>query len=254
MAGAAVKAFTIRIISAAVVGSAVVITTTPALSQDNKLTPVVSAPSNQSSASLQTAPNLNMGEFYFFNTAGVGFFTSRNQSGDLPADLKQPSGSLDSIFFGVGVPNRTSGYWRMPSGYYYPWCPAVYSPHTVYPVPRPIYRLDEGSIKEANPPIKTISADLREFLDDEYEKQQLSKSVHTHLTSRLNVILSKLPGKDLRPEDRDVTEISNPAKDNEQSTARDKPASGRPPQAHDQPEVRHQLDLLFAEVSRALPF
>jgi hypothetical protein len=99
----------------------------------------------------------------------------------LPAPVPVAGGG-----FGIKLGGAQLNFWKSPSGYYYPWCqqPAVgYWPSTT------VIYMQEGSNKPADPPLPTIFADMKKYLEESKQKNSLSEGSYNHLVLRLSDLM-----------------------------------------------------------------
>lgn len=165
-----------------------------------------------------------VGQFGYYNNPGLGYYSSaqlQQQNPSYPAPV-----SLGGNFYAFGGLNGRLGYWRAPSGYYYPWCPPVYVPGAVYPAGAPIYAMDQGGAAQVQPPVGLVINDMRLFIEDARSKKQLDQSNYENIFGTLNQITA------------DAAAFS--AK------------NGGLMNASDETKVRVALDLLAGEIARSL--
>jgi len=138
------------------------------------------APGVSSSSGIGLAP----GHFFYFNNPGIGYYRTNPSASMFPV-YPAPI-NLGGGYFQLGGMSGRMGYWRAPSGYYYPWCPPVFSAAATYPPNSAIYMMDHGVPAVAQPPILSIIADMREFIEDARAKKQLDSANYENLNRRLN--------------------------------------------------------------------
>src|SRR5262249_17236301 len=113
-------------------------------------------------------------------------------------------------------------YWLSPSGYYYPWGASAYGG---YPT-QVIYIFQQGSLSEAKPPISTVIGDIAKFLLDAKSQKQLDLTSCESFSARLPDISNR------------VTTCEN--------------NNGGVLDASDDFAIRHDLDALITDITRAL--
>jgi hypothetical protein len=165
-----------------------------------------------------------VGQFGYYNNAGVGYYTANPMMPQYP--VYPAPVALGENYFAFGGLSSRLGYWRAPSGYYYPWCPPVYLPGVVYPAAAPIYMMDQGAISAANPPVGLIINDMRLFIEDAKSKRQLDQSNYENIFNSLNEITAR--AADLGAK------------------------SGGKLNATDDTNIRRDLDVLAAQIARSL--
>ena len=152
--------------------------------------------------------NSTLGQFGYYNSPGLGYYASTPYSSDYPT-YPAPVALGDNYYRFGGLSARL-GYWRAPSGFYYPWCPPVYLPGLAFPTNPPIYMMDQGSITEAQPPISMFISDMRTYIDTVRLKHQLDQSAYEHLSNSLNLMAARSAqiansGGNLDPSNEDAT-------------------------------------------------
>lgn len=165
-----------------------------------------------------------LGQFGYYNNAGIGFYSANPLLQQVP--VYPAPVALGDNFYAFGSLSTRLGYWRSPSGYFYPWCPQVYLPGAVYPPSSPIYVFEQGAISAARPPVGLIINDMRAFIEDAKSKRQLNQSAYEHLFNSLN----NLTGR--------AAELA--AKNGGQMDSTDETG------------IRRDLDLLGTEITRSL--
>lgn len=178
------------------------------------------APGVSSTTGLGLAP----GQFFYYNNPGVGYYRTNPSASQFPA-FPAPV-SLGGGYYQLGGLTSRLGYWRAPSGYYYPWCPTVYMPGLTYSHGSPIYTITQGIPAPTQPPVGSILADMRQFIEDAKAKKQLDQTNYENVFHRLNDITAR------------ASELS--AK------------NGGALNPTDESEIRKQIDLLSAELARSL--
>lgn len=169
-------------------------------------------------------PGPGPGTFHYFNQPGVGYFYSNPYAPACPA-YPAPV-PMAGGYFRFGTLGASCGYWRSPSGYYYPWCPQIYTGGVVYSGPAPVFTVQQGVATQARPVLSAVFSDMRQFLEDSRSKDKLSVNDYTHLMQRLNDLMSK------------QSQLSA--------------AGGGIMDPSDEEAIRRDLDLLSGEISRAL--
>lgn len=110
---------------------------------------------------------------YPFSPYGYGPGTN------LPAPVAATGG-----LYGINRGGAQYFFWKSPTGYYYPWVKQPY-----YNGPSTIIYMQEGSSKPAEPPLATIFADMKKYLDESREKNKVSQADYNHLNLRLSDLL-----------------------------------------------------------------
>lgn len=165
-----------------------------------------------------------LARFPYYNQAGMGYYFASPYAAGCPAyPLPTPVGGG---YFQFGSLGARCGYWRAPSGYYYPWCPQIYSSSVVYNGPSPIFTVQQGVSAPSRPPLSSVFSDMRQFLEDCQTKNKLSANDYQHLMQRLNDLMSKQADASAR--------------------------CGGTLDPLDEESIRRDLDLLSGEISRAL--
>ena len=169
---------------------------------------------------------ISPGTFYYYNRPGVGYYAPNPYASAFPAYVNPFTGYSNLMQFGsIGF---RSGYWRAPSGYYYPWMPRVYSPGVTYGASVPaIVTVDQGRTKAARPPLSVVFNDMRQFLDESLANNKIDRATY----DRLGLRLEDLQGKE---------KLFNAAA----------PRGLMSPE--DDMDIRHQIDLVSLELARAL--
>jgi hypothetical protein len=114
------------------------------------------------------------------------------------------------------------GYWRAPSGYYYPW---MVRPGVAYGA-QPIVVVQQGATTASKPPISTMFSDIEKYLDESKEKSKVSVNDYTRLSRRLKDITRKYYSMHA--------------------------AQGGSMNDSDDDNIRRDLDLLSAEIARSV--
>jgi hypothetical protein len=171
-----------------------------------------------------TGIGLSPGQFFYYNNPGVGFYSVNPFASQFPAAVAPIP--LGSGFYSFAALGSRCGYWRSPSGYYYPWCPPVYLPGNVYTSTQDIYILNEGQLTSVKPPIAQVLSDLRNFIEDARSKNQLDQSNYEQFAAQLN---------DLTSRSAQLAQKNNGMLD-----------------SSDDALIRSQLDGLISEITRAL--
>lgn len=164
------------------------------------------------------------GQVFYYNNAGAGYYRANPlapQYATFPAPI-----SLGGNYFQLGGLTGRMGYWRASSGYYYPWCPPVYMTTVTYPPAPAVYAITDGLLAPTQPPVGSIIADMRQFIDDAKNKKQLDQSNYESIFNRLNQITAQ--SSELAARNGGLLTVS------------------------DEREIRKQLDLLSADLARAL--
>lgn len=174
--------------------------------------------------SSSTGIGLTPGQFFYYNSPGIGYYRTNPLTSQFPS-YPAPI-ALGGGYYQLGGLTNRLGYWRAPSGYYYPWCPPVYMPSVVYSTAAPIYSYQQGLLAPAQPSVGAILADMRNFLEDAKAKKQLDQSNYENLFRRVNELTAQ--------------------------TAETSVRNGGGLTVDQEREVRRQLDLLSADIARAL--
>ncbi len=183
-----------------------------------------SGTSPASGVSSRSGMGLAPGQFFYYNNPGIGYYRTNPSSSVFPA---YPSPiNLGGGYFQLGGMSSRMGYWRSPSGYYYPWCPPVFSATASYRPTSAIYMMEQGVPTVAQPSVVAIITDMREFIEDVQAKKQLDNSSCENLSRRLNAVSAQ------------VSELSE--------------RNGGALPLSDDKAARHVLDLLSADLARAL--
>lgn len=122
-------------------------------------------------------------------------------------------------FFRIG--NARINYWQAPSGYYYPWGIGA-----GYTQQAPVYIINQGVTTPQLPPLSSMFGDMEKYLDDSKDKAKLSQADYARLFRRLQDVRGKF--------------------DHERA------ASGGAIDPNDEANIRRDVDLLAAEISRAV--
>jgi hypothetical protein len=131
-----------------------------------------------------TGAGLTPGQFMYYNNAGVGYYTPNPTATQFPAyALPIP---LGGGYYQLGGLTERLGYWRAPSGYYYPWCPPIYMPGVAYSPAAAIYQIQQGLLTPTQPSVGAMISDMRTFIENAKEKGQLDESNYENFFRRVN--------------------------------------------------------------------
>jgi hypothetical protein len=174
--------------------------------------------------SSSTGIGLSPGQFYYYNNPGMGYYRMNQTNSQFPA-YASPS-ALGGGYYQLGGLSGRMGYWRAPSGYYYPWCPTVYMPGVAYSQTPAIYALSQGNLAPVQPSVGSIISDMRNFIEDAKTKNQLDQSNYEDIFRRLNDITAR--SSEFSAKNGGLLNVS------------------------DERAIRRELDLLSADLARAL--
>jgi hypothetical protein len=167
---------------------------------------------------------MSPGEFSYYNNSGIGYYRPNPNASQFPA-YSAPI-SLGGGYYQLGGLTERLGYWRAASGYYYPWFPAVYMPGVAYGPNEVIYSVQGGQLAPTQPPVGSVLSDMRQFVEQAHEKNQLDQTNYENMFRRVNDLTAR------------ASEFS--AKNGGTLTAAD------------EQQIRKEIDLLSADLARAL--
>lgn len=171
-----------------------------------------------------TGVGLSPAQFNYYNNAGFGYYRPGSFSSQFPSYVSPvPLGGGYFQFGGIGA---RAGYWRSPAGYYYPWCPGVYSVGMSMPQTQTIYMINDGALSPAQPSVSAVIGDMKNFVEDARSKNQIDESNYDALTQRISAITSNV------------------------SMLSDK--NGGRLNSQDEMSVRRELDLAITEIMRSV--
>jgi len=124
------------------------------------------------------------GSYPYANQPGYGYYGASPYAAGFPA-LGAPVAIDGGLYRFNTVGGYAGGYWRSPSGYYYPW-----GAGSVYAAPPPIIMVNQGSSQPALPPVPDMLKDMSTYVDEQNTKKKLKPDDYQHLARRVKDLVT----------------------------------------------------------------